>query len=110
MRKRRKNFWQNKIAARKKFSRQILNSAGQSNSNRLLYRFCNFYIRTKNLQKKIGRGSWTRTNACGIQNPVPYQLGDAPTFLSTSGILSRKKKFVNLLFEIIKKFERDVIR
>ena len=25
-----------------------------------------------------GRGSWTRTNACWIQNPVPYQLGDTP--------------------------------
>ena len=25
-----------------------------------------------------GRGSWTRTNACGIQRPVPYQLGDTP--------------------------------
>lgn len=25
-----------------------------------------------------GWGSWTRTNECGIQNPVPYQLGDTP--------------------------------
>ena len=28
-----------------------------------------------------GRGSWTRTNACWIQNPVPYQLGDTPKLL-----------------------------
>ena len=29
-------------------------------------------------QYSYGRGSWTRTNACGIQRPVPYQLGDTP--------------------------------
>ncbi len=26
----------------------------------------------------IGWGGWTRTNACGSQSPVPYQLGYAP--------------------------------
>ena len=30
-----------------------------------------------------GRGSWTRTNACGIQRPVPYQLGDTPVSLAS---------------------------
>ena len=30
------------------------------------------------VQKFNGWGSWTRTNACGSQNPVPYQLGDTP--------------------------------
>ena len=29
-----------------------------------------------------GWGSWTRTNACGIQNPVPYQLGDTPMLVN----------------------------
>ncbi len=28
--------------------------------------------------KKIGRGSWTRTNECQDQNLMPYQLGDTP--------------------------------
>ena len=27
---------------------------------------------------EYGRGGWTRTNECRNQNPVPYQLGDAP--------------------------------
>ena len=37
-----------------------------------------------------GRGSRTRTYACGIQNPVPYQLGDAPMSYRQSDV---KKKF-----------------
>lgn len=34
-----------------------------------------------------GRGSWTRTNACRIQKPVPYQLGDTPILLTYNIIL-----------------------
>ena len=42
-----------------------------------------------------GRGSWTRTNACGIQNPVPYQLGDTPMSLAaTWEIIEENQKLV----------------
>ena len=44
-----------------------------------------------------GRGSRTRTYACGIQNPVPYQLGDAPMSYRQNSIAAEvsdvKKKF-----------------
>ena len=47
---------------------------------------CGFFISNHKNEKApltrcflpYGRGSWTRTNACGIQRPVPYQLGDTP--------------------------------
>ena len=46
-----------------------------------------------------GRGSWTRTNACGIQNPVPYQLGDTPVSLSaTREIIADMQTLVKKIF------------
>ncbi len=55
-----------------------------------------------------GRGSWTRTNACGIQNPVPYQLGDTPVSpalrLSTNSIIYYAPKGVNTRFRLFSIF------
>ena len=54
-----------------------------------------------------GRGSWTRTNACGIQNPVPYQLGDTPVSLAAvnkkyySGAACSCQQFFCLLPEFL---------
>ena len=47
-----------------------------------------------------GRGSWTRTNACGIQNPVPYQLGDTPVLAVNdkyySGVVASCQQFYEI--------------
>ena len=72
-----------------------------------------FSFQGTHLKRKNGRGSWTRTNACGIQNPVPYQLGDTPVFwlsLSTNAIIRTSDSIVNPLFYLFRDILRDVFR
>ena len=77
----------------------VLTTYGQIN--------CNLYTKKHRFRGAVssyGRGSWTRTNACGIQRPVPYQLGDTPvssaSLLSTQNIIRKLYLLVNTFLTI----------